>query len=462
MSANKQSGSHNYHAKVSASDSTRWMGCSASVSYEEMFKLATKGKLTKVETDRLTDLLRRFAVSYDDARTSGYDPDDSSSASIEGTEAHDWSQALLTGTKTDDELPEKFHPVLGYVNRCRALAESFEAEPFVEYQVPLFYDRSETGTADYILVTQELVIIRDLKYGQGVQVTATYNPQLAIYGVSVMHDLVEEGLYTFYPDTVVKLGIDMPRYRGGENNPVSEWEVSYGDLCAYADTIKAAHDLAAREDGEGQVFAPNTKACRWCKLKAFCGAVAQAALADMPDLDDLPDLAPKGAATKFKKANPTPDHVIESVAKGMLTEERMVKVLRALPALSLLTNAIESLLKAKALAGTPAPGTKLVQGREGNRKWTDEEVAEKMLQNQGFTKEERCDIKVVSVKTAEDLLAEKLQKKSPNFSPRLEKAFNAIITRSPGQAALALEDDPRPAISSAVDDMPDEDEDSDI
>jgi hypothetical protein len=457
------SGSHNYHAKLSASDASRWMLCTAAISYEEMFKLATsKTALTKDQTARLQDLLQRFNVSYDDARKSGYTRDDDSDYSREGTQAHDYAQALLTGTMTDDELPEKFHPVLGYVNRCREFACTLDAEPFVECQVPLFYDRSETGTADFVLVTQDKVIVRDLKYGQGVKVDATYNPQLTIYVVSVMHDLEEEGLYTFHPDTEVVIDIDMPRYRGDDNNPVSRWTVSYGDLSAFAETIRQAHDLASHEDGEGQAFAPNTKACRWCRCKAFCGAIANAALTDLPDLDDVPDLAAKGAATKFKKEHKTPEAQIESVAQGMLTPERMVKVMRALPALNLMVTAIETLLEARALAGDPVEGTKLVLGREGNRKWADEEAAEKMLQNQGFTKEERCEIKVISVKSAEDLLAEKLQKKSPNFSPRLAKAFDAIVTRSPGQPTLALEDDPRPAISGVVSDMPDMDSEEDI
>lgn len=458
-----KSGSHNYHAKISASDASRWMLCTAAISYEEMFNFATsKTPLTKGQSERLQDLLQRFNVTYDDARTSGYTRQNDTDYSREGTQAHDYAQALLTGTMTDDELPEKFHPVLGYVNRCRNFADSLEAEPFVECEVPLFYDRSETGTADYVLVTQDKVVVRDLKYGQGEKVSAAYNPQLTIYAVSVMHDLEEEGLYTFHEDTEVVIDIDMPRYRGDENDPVSRWTVSYGDLSAFAETIKQAHDLAAQQDGEGQAFAPNTKACRWCRCKAFCGAIANAALADLPDLDALPDLAVKGAAAKFKKEHKTPEAQIESVAMGMLTPDRMVKILRALPAINLMITAIESLLKAKAYAGDPVEGTKLVVGREGNRKWADEEAAEKMLQNQGFTKEQRCDIKVISVKSAEDLLAEKLQKKSPNFSPRLAKAFDTIITRSPGQPTLALEDDPRPAIAGAITDMPDMDSEEDI
>lgn len=441
------------------------MLCTAAISYEEMFKLATsKTALTQAQAARLQDLLQRFNVSFDDARTSGYTREDDSAYSREGTQAHDYAQALLNGAfdPSATPLPDQFHPVLGYVNRCLELCKASNAEPFVEYQVPLYYDRSETGTADFVLVTQERVIVRDLKYGQGVKVEAPYNPQLAIYAVSVMRDMEEEGLYTFYPDTEVIIDIDMPRYRGDDNDPVSRWVTNYGDLSAFAETIKQAHDLAADPDGTGQAFAPNTKACRWCRCKAFCGAVANAALADMPDLDTVPDLAAKGAATKFKKAHKSPESQIESVAQGMLTPERMVKVLRALPALNLMVNAIESLLEARALAGDPAEGTKLVLGREGNRKWTDEEVAEKLLQNQGFTKEQRCDIKVVSVKTAEDLLAEKLQKKSPNYSPRLEKAFSAIVERSPAKPTLALDDDPRPAISAPTEDMPDMDIEDDI
>lgn len=458
-----KSGSHNYHAKISASDASRWMLCSASISYEEMFDLATSKKpLSKDQTARLNDLLLRFGVSFDEARTSGYNRYETSAAAEQGTKAHDYAQLLLMGEMTEDELPEAFRPVLGYVHRCQALARELGGEPFIELEVPLFYDRSETGTADYVLVTEGRVVVRDLKYGQGVKVEAEYNSQLAIYAMSVLADLEEEGLYTFYPDTIIDIGIDMPRYRGSDNDPVTVWQVNYADFKAFTDRIKEAHDLAAKEDGTGQQFAPGTKACRWCKLKGFCGAIRNAALADMPSIDDMPDLSVKGAKAKFNKEHKTPESQLDGLNVGMLTPERMVKIIRALPAINLMVTAIESLLEAKAYAGDPVEGTKLVIGREGNRKWVDEEAAEKMLQNQGFTKEQRCDIKVISVKSAEDLLADKLQKKSANFSPRLAKAFDTIITRSPGQPTLALEDDPRPAIAGAITDMPDMDSEEDI
>lgn len=455
------SGSHNYHAKISASDSSRWMLCSAAISYEEMFDLATSKKpLSKDQTARLNDLLLRFGVSFEKARTSGYNRYETSAYAEEGTQAHDYAQALLTGQMAEDELPEKFHPVLGYVHRCQGLAKQYGGEPFIEMEVPLYYDRSETGTADFVLATEGRVIVRDLKYGQGVKVEAEFNSQLTIYAMSVLTDLQEEGLYTFYPDTIIDVGIDMPRYRGDENDPVSSWQVSFADFKAFADRIQEAHDLAAREDGLGQQFAPGTKACRWCRLKGFCGAIRNAALADMPSVDDMPDLSVKGAKAKLTKERKTPETQLEGLNIGMMSREHMVKILRALPAFNLMISAIETTLETMARNGDPAPGTKLVMGREGNRKWQDEEAAEKLLQNQGFNKEERCSINVVSVAKAEELLAGKLQKKSPDFSPRLFKAFDALITRSPGQPTLALEEDPRPAIAGAIGDMP-SDEDSD-
>lgn len=455
------SGSHNYHAKISASDSSRWMLCSASISYEEMFDLATSKKpLSKDQTARLNDLLLRFGVSFDEARTSGYNRYETSAAAEEGTQAHDYAQALLLGTMTEHELPAAFHPVLGYVHRCQALARELGGEPFIEMEVPLYYDRSETGTADFVLATEGRVVIRDLKYGQGVKVEAEYNSQLAIYAMSVLADLEEEGLYTFYPDTIIDIGIDMPRYRGSDNDPLAVWQVNYADFKAFTDRIQEAHDLAADEDGIGHQFAPGTKACRWCKLKGFCGAIRNAALVDMPSIDDMPDLSGKGAKAKFTKERKTPEAQLEGLNVGMLSRERMVNIIRALPAFSLMISAIETTLETMARNGDPAPGTKLVMGREGNRKWEDEEAAEKLLVNQGFTKEERCSIQVISVAKAEELLADKLQKKSPDFSPRLLRAFDALITRSPGQPTLALEEDPRPAIAGAIGDMP-SDEDSD-
>ena len=109
---------------------------------------------------------------------------------------------------------------------------------------------------------------------------------------------------------------------------------------------------------------------------------------------------------------------------------------------------VEELLEARALAGNPVPGTKLVEGRASNRAWSDETAAEVFLRGQGLKHEERFSYKLISPTQAEKLIALKDKPK------RTQSRFSELVSRSPGKPVLALADDKRPAISAAIDALP--------
>lgn len=216
------SGSANSHARLSPSSSKRWTTCTASIGYIE-------------------------------ANTHRIPGDGSSRYSDEGTEAHDWAEKVLNGEIEDSEVPEHFAPALEYVAHCRTLIEENpHSESFIEYEAALFYEtepvekerNGETvmalpsGTVDFALITEEKIIIRDLKYGAGVLVEAEGNTQLAIYAMSIIKELQDEGFYSFAPDTAISLGIVQPRYRGDE--PVKTWELSLAELEHFCEEITEA------------------------------------------------------------------------------------------------------------------------------------------------------------------------------------------------------------------------------
>lgn len=420
------SGSHNTHARLSPSAAKSWSNCTASISYIE----ANAHRIPK---------------------------DDSSEYSREGTEAHDHASEVLLGVKTIDDVPENFRPyVAAYVDHCLALIPDGVA-PQVEASIPLWYQPDQNGTVDFAVVTDERVIIRDLKYGAGVLVSAHENPQLAIYAYSLVKSL--EDIYDFTPETTVDIGIFQPRHR--EATTAEPWIISLKDLAEFCREIEYA--VIQVQTGRGLKFAPSEGddgACRWCKAKGFCEA-RHAAISEalvVPDsgltreqmVTAMPDL------TKDEKKLPPLDRVVARLEKmgvpaDAITEQYLVGVFASGGAIKSLISDVEEYLETRALQGQIPEGTKLVMGRPGNRAWANEAAAETFLKNQGLKQEERYDWKIISPTAAEKVLGERLK------VTRTAGRFKELVSRSEPKKTLALASDKREACLPDIAAMPDMD-----
>ena len=476
------SGSHNVHARKSPSDSKRWVTCTSAIDYERMFMLANRKTRTSGELAELHGLLARFDVSLDEAKSVHYTEHDETIYNVEGTKAHDWAEKVLSGACTLADVPKDLRdPVGTYVFECNRIAdESDGMEPFIEYEAPLFYEpnpvptpvrdkdgkvirmemKRPTGTMDFAVVSQDRVRVRDYKHGIGIFVPVEENTQLAIYVYSLMLDLEAEGFYSFGPDTEVEIGVVQPRHRKWE--PDKYWVLSYADLKAFCEQeIQPSCDVI--DEAIETVFAPSYDACFFCKLKAFCGArlhhLAQGlpllpnGVTEADFLEGLPTYDERGSEQKFEKAHPLPEDRIAIYTEnyGTIPVEQLVKIYANKKGITAFLNDVEKYLTRRGLEGDPAPGTKIVIGREGNSDWTDEEAAEKLLENQGLRKDERCKIEVISPTKAREILGPKVdtkKKNNPYLSPRLVKALDALITRAPGKKKLALANDAREAVES--------------
>ena len=395
------------HARLSPSSAERWMTCPGSVA--------------------LCDGL----------------PDQGSEYADEGTAAHFLASECLSkgkhpaehlgqrilvdkegGTRFDDA--GKFEvdvDMAGHVNHyVQAVREQAkDGVLLVEVAVPIgdfTFEEDATGTADAVVITADGELqVHDFKYGQGVMVEAFENKQLLLYalGANSLLELAHE-----YDR--VRVFIHQPRTRTTH----SEYPISLEDLLQFGQEVMAAATstrLATEAQGEYAEWptdwlAPSDDACRWCRAKTQCPAlyavVSQSTALAFQDLDAPPALNTLTLGDKM----------------------------RAVPMVEKWCKAVRAEVESELFAGHQVDGFKIVQGRQGNRAWTDPIESEKLMKEIFRLKvEEMYELKLISPTSAEKL------KKAGTIGPRQWKKLEVLITRADGQPSVAPESDPRPALT---------------
>ena len=436
----RSSGSFNTHARLAPSHSKTWATCTAALAYCE----ANKHLIPENTSSEYSQL---------------------------GTEAHDHAADVLLGKKTLDEVPAEMREPIGeYVAHCLALVpDGVRYE--VEVQCPLFYQPDSTGTCDFAVVTDDLVVIRDYKHGAGVLVTSEGNTQLAIYAYSLIKHLSD--IYDFTDDTVIDIKVVQPRHHMAEDDepwvlPLSEFR----EFCHYDIELQAelatraieavrekllpltdsdeAHDPREVMYAIGEIpaeFVPQDGdggSCRWCKAKAFCGVRHAHNTSGRTDMLAI-----------------MPDMTAEVLDMEVVTEELVTKDGETLK-LEFLAAALKNRKKIEKWLGDVEDyltrldvdtltklGFKYVQGRQGNRTWISEDSAEVFARGQGLKQDERCTIKLKTPAQIEAALKEKLK------NARTRNRFEALVTRSEGRPVLVPAEDKRPALPAPGEIMPD-------
>lgn len=368
-------------------------------------------------------------------------PDTSSAYADEGTAAHELAErilrgadgASLVGQKADNGIEftqDMLDDVLHYTSVIQAL-EANGATLFVEQKLPIAEWTGEyrddgtpaTGTSDAVLVMADELVVADLKFGRGVVVDATDNRQLQIYALAALSefDLV------YGPFRQVRLLISQPRLRA-----LSEWVISVEDLLAFGEEVKRAAQACNQPDAP---LVPSEKGCRFCKAKATCPALR----ADVLDTigveaggpDDFADLT-----VPMPGASTDADWLGAAMSKLDLIETWC--------------KAVRAEAERRLLAGQPVPGFKLVQGRQGARKWSDPAGVEALLKHFRLKTEDIYDLNLISPTTAEKLTRDRVgdngEKLPPVIGPRQWKRLQEFITRAEGQLSVAPMSDKRPAI----------------
>lgn len=373
------------HALLSASSSHRWMSCFGSVA------------LTK-------DL-----------------PDETSPYAEDGTRMHTAASEMLLGQALsvilDDEELDVVQTYVDYVSR-EAAGHQLLVEQRVDYSDVIGVADS-FGTSDAIILADDTIVICDLKTGRGVKVDAEENEQLMLYALGALEVFGVVGDFT-----KVKVAIVQPRL-----DHISEWTMGVANLRVFGQHARAsAAKVIGMVEGRAELeFKPSEGSCRFCKAKSTCPAllvhVQDSVGADFDNLD----------ADEIKTGPMSMGANSLSIAMA------------AVPLVEDWCMAVRARLEAELLKGEKIPGWKLVQGRNGARKWANEKDAEATLKKMKLKVEEMYDLKLITPPAAEKLA------KAGVIGPRQWPSLQGLITQKAGPPSVAPENDKRPAWSPADD-----------
>lgn len=363
-------------------------------------------------------------------------PDNGNEYSAEGTCAHAVAKmCLVEGKPATAYIGRRVHvsahetyefredmaePVQCYVD----FVDSLPGEKHYEVAVPIGHltgEEGAEGTADVLAITedQEELICVDLKFGGGVRVSAKENRQGMLYALGALAKLDVLGSFKR-----VRIFIHQPRV----SETPDEWDCTVEELQAFAVKVEERALIATAilnvEEFDPATLVPGEVQCQFCKAKATCpGLRAYVEKAVGVDLEVLA-VAPQSTVASLV---PTKDVELGEALKAAALVEDWIKAVRAE-------------CERRLLAGEPVPGYKLVEGRMGNRAWSDEKAVEDLMRKTfRMPIEEAYDLKLISPTKAEAKLKE---------HPKRWVKLQPLITRSPGKPSVAPEDDKRAAVSN--------------
>lgn len=362
------------HALLSASSAHRWLNCPPSA-------IAT--------------------ASYED---------EESEYAAEGTLAHEVAETFARGNSlqlvevkkkpggayVDQEMVDCATEYADYIQeRLKSDAHTILLEQRVDFSpwVPEGF-----GTCDCIILEDDTMTVIDYKYGKGVAVSATDNPQLRLYALGALNDF---GIA--YDVKRVEMHIFQPRI-----NNVSHDTLTVDELLQWGETVKPIANQAAKGKGKYKAgahckFCPHAGKCR--ALTALCTEKVEA----------------YGVSAKV----PT------------LAPHEVAEVLELEPIFNLWLKRVKAQALDTLMNGGQVPGFKAVLGR-GSRQWADEFRVVEILKDSGYTADDYTETKLLSPAGMESALGK----------TKTAELLGGLVIKKDGSPTIAHESDKRPAYSS--------------
>ena len=370
------------HAVLSASSSDRWLHCPPSA---------------------------RLCENYED-KGSDY--------AAEGTDAHTLCEFRLKqalGIPADDpienlswyneEMEECAAGYAAYVAELYETAKKTCSDPVVMIEQRVDFSRwvkEGFGTADCIVIADNVMNICDYKHGKGVEVSAEDNPQMKLYALGALE--IFDGIYDIEE---VRMAIFQPR-----KSNISVSAMAKDDLIRWADTeLYQQAELAY----EGQGSFSCGEWCRFCKAKAECRERANANM----------ELA------RFDFVEP-----------ALLDDCEIAEILGKVDALSAWATDVKEFALQRAVSGKDWPGWKLVEGRS-NRRYFNENAVIASVTEAGYDPYEK---KVLGITAMQKALGK----------AKFDQLVAPFVERPQGKPTLVPESDKRPAMNTAKNDFMEE------
>lgn len=335
-------------------------------------------------------------------------PDQDTEFTREGTLAHEVAEMVARTDAAalldppDGVTQEMVDCAAGYADYIQELTKGPDASVLLEQRVDFSaWVPDGFGTCDCIILQDDIMTVIDYKYGKGVAVDAENNPQMMLYALGALAD------YGFvYEVDKVEMHIYQPRM-----NNISRAEMSVDELLAWGDkTVKPIAQKAAKGKGTYNAGA-------WCKFCPHAGRCRQ-----------LTKTCTEYVETHDLRV-PVPVLAPHEVADVLAMENLVTLWLKRVKAQALTT----------LLEGGEIPGYKVVEGKQGNRKWTDEQAVFKALAEARYNFEDITETKLLSPAAMDKALGKK----------KVAELLDGLIDRAPGSPTIAHETDKRPAYSRA-------------
>lgn len=382
-----QNHSQRSHALLSASGAGRWLNCTPSAKLEDEY--GEKKSSVYAEEGTLAHELSELYLRKDILN------------SISEQDFDQRLEEIMANGLFNEEMLEVV-PI--YTDYCTAqLGSAQEDNPYAIMEIEQKLDLTDFvpesfGTADCVVINDNLMEVIDLKYGKGVPVYAEWNKQLMLYGLGAL-----QKYDTMYDITEVRLTIIQPRI-----NNISSWQISVEELRKWAEEeLKPKAQLAF--NGEGELNAGDW--CRFCAVRNQCRKLYEQQL--------------EIAQHEFAKP-------------ALLTDDEIADIVRRTPKLVEWANSIAEYAQKKAIEENKQwPGLKLVEGIS-RRKWVDEDQASNAIfaRCPELSEDEIFNMKLKSITDIEKLVGK----------VRFKELLSDVVIKPQGKPTLVPLEDKRPAM----------------